>query len=339
MEEELPKIQASRFAVDETPYCVWDLNIRQLNLDYLNSIDPLYFEHLANIYEGFLEGEEKQYAATALRMAYSHGLESFFSLICAAVQAPECVVGWLLKYKIVELESVVRKITQWGRVYSKLKLDHVTWETLAEFFSPFDTGDAEKNFRIKQAFARLWEGFAHDFLEEKNRLEYNSIKHGLRVHMGGFYLAMGLETTPGVPAPPERMQVIGSSDFGSSYYVAERLSDRRNLRIRRQSMNWNPENLFHALSLISTSTRNVLAVLKAMNGVPLSELQLSYPEDEEYFEEPWKRHGGVFSLSMNSPIHVSFINPLSKDQILSVYDQKADKGDDENDLRPDFRPT
>jgi hypothetical protein len=329
MPKEVPQIQVSRFAVDETPYCVWDLDIRQLNLDYLNSIDPRYFEHLAKMYEKFLEGDEKQYAATALRMAYSHGLESFFSLLCAAVQAPDCVVGWLLKYKNIELESVVRKITEWRRVNSKLKLDRVTWETLAELFIPVAMGDAEKDTRIKQAFSRLWARFAHDFLDEKQRLEYNSIKHGLRLYMGGFHLAMGLETTPGVPAPPERMQTVASSEFGSSYYVAERLHDGRNLRIRRQSINWNPENFFHALSLISTSTLNVLAILKAMNGVPLSELELSFPEDEAYFEEPWKSGGG-FAMSMNSPIRAEFVKPLSKEQILSVYD--LGKDDDKRDV-------
>lgn len=322
MPEEMPDIYGVSFTVDESPHCVWDCDPRQLNIDYLNSIDPSYFERLAKFYGQHLEGEERQHAAIALRMAYSQGLESLFALICAAVQSPDCVVGWLLQYKITELESVVKKISDWHRVNSKVKLDRITWESLAAAFTPFNTGDAEKDARIKGLFATLWSRFAHDFLDEKKRGEYNSIKHGLRIYMGGFSFAMGLEDTPGVPAPPERMQLVEQSDFGSSYYVAERLH-KHNLRIRRQSVNWNPENFFHALSLISTSMTNVLGWLKAVNGVPTSEITFLCPDDESYFEEPWKR-GSSMSVSMNSTIDPSFITPRTKDEILSVYKQKGE---------------
>jgi hypothetical protein len=319
-EEEMPRLQKRRFAIDETPYCVWDWDIRQVNLDYLDSIDPRYFAHMATIHGPSLEGEERQYAAAALRMAYTHGLESLFALICAAIQAPDCVVGWLLKYKNIELESVVKKISGWESVYSKLKLNPITWEKLAETFLPFTAGDAERDSRVKQAFGRLWGQFAHDFIDENNRLEYNSIKHGIRARMGGFYLAMGLEDQPGVPAPPERMETVAQSDFGSSFFVAEKLQDGRNLRIRRQSLNWNPENFLPALDLISTSITNVIAFLKLINGVPPAEVEWLCPDDEAYFEEPWARsRGGVYSLGMNSTIEASFITPLSKEEILSVY--------------------
>jgi hypothetical protein len=73
-------IQYNKFAINETPYCIWDWDIRKLNLDFLETIDPHYFEHIANIHGQFLEDGEKQYAATALRVAYSHGLESLFAL-------------------------------------------------------------------------------------------------------------------------------------------------------------------------------------------------------------------------------------------------------------------
>lgn len=60
---EMPQLQHIKFTVDETPYCVWDWDLRQLNIDYLNSIDPRYFRHLAEIYEPSLEGERRQYAS------------------------------------------------------------------------------------------------------------------------------------------------------------------------------------------------------------------------------------------------------------------------------------
>jgi hypothetical protein len=114
----MARIHYSRFAVHETPYCLWDWNIRKLNLDFLETINPGYFEHVANIHGQALESDEKQYAATALRVAYSHGLESLFTLLCAMVQAPDCVAGWLLKYRNKELFDVVRKIDQGSPVYT-----------------------------------------------------------------------------------------------------------------------------------------------------------------------------------------------------------------------------
>jgi hypothetical protein len=52
----MSEIQKARFAIDETPYCLWDLDIRQRNLDFINKIDPHYFEHIANLHGGSLEG-------------------------------------------------------------------------------------------------------------------------------------------------------------------------------------------------------------------------------------------------------------------------------------------
>ena len=102
-------IQNVRFVVDETPYCLWDADIRQRNLDFLDSIDPGY-SNIADLHGQSLDGQEKQYAAAALRVAYSQGLETLFALLCAAIQAPDCVEGWLTKYQNSELESVVKKI-------------------------------------------------------------------------------------------------------------------------------------------------------------------------------------------------------------------------------------
>ncbi|HEV7746101.1 MAG TPA: hypothetical protein VGO56_13965 [Pyrinomonadaceae bacterium] len=101
-DEELENIRI-RFAVNETPYCFWDLDVHGKNLEFVNKIDPKYFEHIADLHGELLEADQKQYAAAALRLAYSHGLETLFALLCPAVQAPDCVIGWFLKYRNSEL--------------------------------------------------------------------------------------------------------------------------------------------------------------------------------------------------------------------------------------------
>jgi len=315
----MTEIQYARFAVNETPYCLWDLDLDVRNLDFINSIDPRYFEHTANLQAQFLEGDEKQYAATALRIAYSHGLETMFALLCATVQAPDCIVGWLVKYKNSELYEVVKKISGRRSMYSRGTVTP-TWDALAEtIFTYVQTGDSGKDSQIRKSFARLWARFANDYVNEDHRFEYNSLKHGLRVKMGGSYFSLGVEDTPGVPAPHERMRTIGQSDFGSSFYIADKLLDGRNFSIRRHSLNWNPQNLISSLRLISFSIANVLSFLKIYYGVPAGEVQFSWPNDEATFQEPWQRSAGM-TFNWNSPITESDINPLSKEEILSVYD-------------------
>lgn len=325
----MPVIQNVRFVVNKTPYCMWDLDIPQRNLDFINSIDPRYFEHIAKLHSDSLEGDEKQYAAVALRIAYSHGLESLFALLCAYVQAPDCIVGWLLKYQNKELYKVVRKISERERLYSKLRVKPVTWDVVADLvFSNFKTGDDEKDASIRRNFARLWRRFASDYLEVNHAKEYNNIKHGLRARMGGFYLAMGLEDVPGVPAPPEKMQTMVNSVFGSSFYILEPLHDRHNLTnftIRLQGLNWDPINFIYALQYISMSINNVLGSLKLLYGVSIKEVPFMFSNNDESYEEPWKRQQGISSLGMNSQIPEEAITPLSKEEIFAVYSENREE--------------
>ena len=324
-------IQNARFVIDETPYCLWDDDIRQRNLDFLDSIDPGYFEHVANLHGESLEGDEKQYAATALRVAHFQGLETVFALLCAAIQAPDCVVGWLSMYQNKELYEVVRKINAWGGVgvYTKLRDKDITWDAVAKLvYSGLRTGDDDKDAQIKKDFGRLWSRFSYDLIDSKNRYEYNSIKHGLRARMGGFHLAMGLEDTPGVPAPPEKMRTVASSDFGSSFFVPERLHDRRNFAIKRQSVNWDPQNLIYALGLIGLSIGNVIAFFKSLYGLSPSEVKYSWCTDESTYDEPWTRkHGSAFAIAWNSRVTEAAVTPLTKDEILAVYEEDDDEAE------------
>src|SRR6185503_532291 len=225
----MSKLPFVRFAIDTRPCCLWDQEIRRVDSDFIDSIDPRFFEQIANIHGQLLEGDERQYAATALRITYSHALESLFAILSATIQAPDCISGWLLRYQPRELRSFVQKVIDRESVYSKLRITPVSWRALADaVHSLFSTGDRDKDIRIRASFGHLWERFAMDLLDENLRNEYNSMKHGLRVSMGGFYFAVGAEETRGVPAPPDRMMVMAQSEFGSSFLVPEQLHDKRN---------------------------------------------------------------------------------------------------------------
>lgn len=126
------------FVVNDKSYCLWDDDISSKNMDLLNRIDPEYFEYLAKINFDILENENetdkkiRQHAAIALRIGYSQGLEALFALLCSAIQAPNCVVGWLLKYQNTDLQNVVNKINECQFVYSRLIEPNISWKTLAK---------------------------------------------------------------------------------------------------------------------------------------------------------------------------------------------------------------
>jgi hypothetical protein len=334
------EIEYAPFVTDETPHCLWDVDIRQRNLEFLDSIAPSYFEHVADLHSQSLDDDEKQCAAAALRLAYLQSLETLFALLCAVVQAPDCVVGWVTRYQNKELESVVNRISGGCGFLIRTKLPDkdVSWNSVAEvIFSYLKTGDESKDTQIKQDFSRLWLRLSYDLTDPKHRYEYNSMKHGLRARAGGFYFAMGLEDTYGVPAPPERMQTIAKSDFGSSFFVIERLHDSRNFAITTQRLNWDPENLCYGLGLISMSIRNVISFFKMFYGVPPNECKYSWCTDEATYDEPWKRkHGSMFAIAWHSQVKESAITPLTKQEILAVYDDDTTKV---NNLNRDLAET
>src|SRR5689334_10612965 len=130
--ERLPNgMQFARFAIGDRPYCIWDWQLRERNLEFLDSVQPAHFGYLARAHSSDLEGEDRQLAAIALRTAYLHGLETFFALACSTIQAAHCIVGWVHLYRTDALLKLVRQISGYRGCHTILTLQHVTWETFA----------------------------------------------------------------------------------------------------------------------------------------------------------------------------------------------------------------
>jgi hypothetical protein len=315
-------MQYSVFAVDETPYCVWEYDLRERNLRFVESIDYRYFEYLAATHGGNLEGEDRQRAAIALRTAYHHALETLFSLLCAAAQAPGCVVGWIQKCSSGQLRSLVRKIQE-GRhhLYNRIGRSAITWRALSETINLFSYEDQTRTTETQRLYAILWERFAADFLDDYHIKEYNSIKHGFRARSGGFTLAAGIEHEYGVPPPNNEMQVVGGSEFGTSFYAAAPIEGAPQIkrdphfRVRSYAINWRPEALIAGLQLAALSIGNVISRVKIWHGVDARTVQFTRPEDSAVFDEPWRYGVGVMRMNMDTIISEADIRRCSADQL------------------------
>lgn len=310
-----------RFAVYQTPYCVWEQDLPERNLEFIKGLTPEFFEYLASTHAKELEGPHRQLAAMALRGAYSQALETLFAIMFATLQAPDCVIGWLPRYRQDDLESLVTSVAEGRQILVKIGLASFSWRGVSDAIHHcLALPDGEKDV-VTERVARLWSRFARDFLDPARGDEYNAIKHGLRGRPGGFRLQMGPPVLEGVVPTPEDYVDLGGSEFGSLFFAQESLGPRRHFRVRRTAVNWHPENLIHGLRLIAQSIGNIIAYLRFVNREPNCQARIAWPNDEQYFDLPWKINVGVMNAGFDWKIRAEDIEPFTEEQILAVYSE------------------
>jgi hypothetical protein len=311
------------FAVFERASACQDLNLKEKNLEYLEGMDFGYFRYVAEANAEALEGENKHRAAVALRVAHHQGLETLFALLGALIQAPHCVVGWMLAYKTHELKDLVEAVSTGRSFPTALKGKQVRWEEVAMVVHGQLPYEQEKTKWIQDGFGKMWRRFAGEFLDEAGAQEYNSIKHGMRARPGGFTMSFRKEESLGVVAPGAVSKSLGGSVFGTSFYYREKLTiDKFSFRPRSKSLNWDPQNLINSLVLISMSIQNIIGVLRINNGVAPEKCQFTTPDRESAFLEPWRISFGVTSSGFDLVYDEKELVKLDRRLILGAYHDK-----------------
>jgi len=315
------------FQVNEEPYCIWEHDIKQRNLEFLNGIDAEYFDYMLH---ALLATDDEKRASVGLRVIHHHAVETFFSLIGALIQAPNCVYAWVAKCSTPELRKVVEKIgmenigMQKEALPHQLNVEHVSWQVISELvFSHYLPG-TEKNKITAGLFATLWQRLAYNFLNESHIDEYNSLKHGFRIKSGGFAIAVGIEHEPGVACPPEEMKMIGGSEFGASFIMVEPVGGNKKnrcLKSKRTSLNWAIEETSLLLQLTAMSISNVLSLLKIHNGEKANEITFLRPTDDADFERAWSYSPSVLKGGINMVIDEAAIPFQSKKDLLEKLSQ------------------
>lgn len=184
----------------------------------------------------------------------------------------------------------------------------------------------KKNAQTTTLFGSLWQKLAHEYIDKNCVDEYNSIKHGFRVRSGGFALAVGLEHEYGVAPPDDEMNMMGSSEHGSTFYKIEPArssKQNRSIKSKRTSINWKLEKVALQLQLISMSINNVVAALKIINGAKASTCQFIRPEQDADFEKPWTHSIGVTNCSMNFVINDNDIAATTRKELLKNLNEHS----------------
>ncbi len=314
-------MEGAPFLVVDRAYCMWDGDLTRRNLSFVESIDPAYFEYLATTHIEKVECDERHYAAMSMRSGYHHALETFFMLLGASIQAPECVVGWFQKCQPRHLREILNALDVGDRLLNRLGLERVSWADVASRVLLFSYDDEAKLEKTRELFSILWRRFGSDFQNHLHTREYNCAKHGLRIRPGGFELRFGLEETPGIPAALENMSSLGSSRWGSTFHEAAPIdgspAGKRDphFRVKEHSLNWDVENVAHGLMMLALSIRNLQSFLKIRGGVDPATVQFTRPQDDDHFEKPWAKHAGALSCGFHENIRESDIRRLSEDEM------------------------
>jgi hypothetical protein len=208
-----------------------------------------------------------------------------------------------------------------GGIFNKQNIKCLSWEVISDTINIFCYEDKGLIKKSKDMYSVLWRRFGHEYIDDSSAKEYNSIKHGFRVKSGGFFLSVGKEHEYGSPPPKEEMVMVGGSKYGTSFFVAEQVTATKdkeyeaNIRVRRHGLNWDPENLGHALVMLSMSINNVLSYLKIINGIDARTVPFVRPTEAQYFEEPFKRNVGITKIAIDSVVSLEDIKPFSKKEI------------------------
>jgi hypothetical protein len=300
-------------------YGVWHSELPRRNAAWLRAFDPAHFQYLAGVHKRRLRSTHAQDAALALRTAYGIGLESFFALVGAMVQAPHAAFVWLDLYQLDDLRQVVRSF-RGGKAVPKLFLPPLSWSALSEEVHG-SLNEAKVRERWVKPFADFWERAAADFLDLSSTAEYNAVKHGFRVQAGGFALAIGRQDAPGVPAPRGRMSRLDSGGFGGRTMRTQRIGRHRSdFGIVTESRSWDPEAYAVRLNLLAMSMNNIVMKLRALAPHAPSETGiLLRPHKAKDFESAWESRATLTSFKMASNIRHEDIDPTTETEVAATY--------------------
>jgi hypothetical protein len=316
-------MQSFPFAVNDEPFCLWEVEPESRVRRFLDGIDVDFFRYTLQTH---CDTEDEMRALVAIRFSLHHATEAMFSLLGAFVQAPRCPYAWIAKCSNEELRTFTVRVSRSDpQLISMLKSPIVSWDSVgAAVFTTYQPGTERQENTIK-CFADLWFRLARELNNRTYVDEYNALKHGFRIRPGGFSLGVGVEHEYGVPPQESEMEVIGQSAFGASFFKIERLGSvqgNRHIRSRQTSVNWSLERTIMLHQLVNMSINNIVSALKVVNNYEPSECKFLRPENDSDFSQPWMHSTGVTSMSSDYELDESHLPRLNKTELLAILRAK-----------------
>ena len=310
-------MQSSVFAVNDEPYCLWEVDLSARTRAFLDGLDPGYFDYVLQTH---INTEDEKRALVAIKLSLHHATETMFALLGSFVQAPDCPYAWVAKCSNTELREFVGRVSREEKsLITKLNIPRISWHSIATaVFAYYQPGTVRQEATIS-CFARLWGTLVHELNSQTSIDEYNALKHGFRARPGGFSLAVGQEDVRGAPPSKSNMTHIGQSEFGATFLKIESLGSAKkslHIRSRQTSVNWSMERIVLLHQLVYMSINNVVSALKSLNGYAPDTCTFIRPEQDTDFDRPWTYSSGVTSMNFDYLLDETLVPALSKSDLI-----------------------
>lgn len=329
------------FCVIEKPYMIWAPDVRADNEHFLKRLDAdLYYRMAHNIIGAPQPDEDAKDAATdeggddqeradvstLSRLLWHHGMETLVMLFGAYIQAPSAVHAYFLKSKTEDAVQMAGFLSR-EECPKYHRLQGASFSLISLLNGIHRCAGWQQHDTIVGRFARALRYMLSDYVDEKHRAEYNSIKHGLRASHGRFALAVGIQEAPGIPAPPEAMQMVGFSRDAIFFEIVKPLSgatrqqSKINFMTEQVSVSWSLEKVLIELQLLSLLLHNTVSALRIVGGAPTGSVTFNKITDDEEFWEMYFQIGssGVPTASFAPVIDARHISLATEKQIFDSY--------------------
>jgi hypothetical protein len=252
------------YFVYDQPYCLWTENAVEKNDQFLSDIDPsIYDRQVKNYARRNLDKVAiRREISPLVRLFWHHSVETLLTLIGAALQAPRTVFAFFPDCSNQDVRNIAKSL------YNSKPLEFcVIYPRPANFedFSRFCyswTKWANDEDTITFV-ARALNGIVGDYLRDGHRLEFNSIKHGLRMSTGETSFSM--KPNEG-DAPGIKLSAKDSSRFMT--IVPIDALGKEHKKIHRQvitvTTGWSLEKSIKDISLVAMMIGNVISLIRCL---------------------------------------------------------------------------
>lgn len=302
----------ARFLVGTRPIAVYGVGLEQSSRYFVSRLDAKYWEFQMEL-AAPKEGEDICYSRVLfVRQALSQAEEHLFALIFAFLQAPHCPDLWLYQYKTEDLVELINKVERSEDFLSRVKLTENSWPAICKILWP---GLPEDRYRLT---ALILSRMARHFVSPFGRDEYNSIKHGMRLDLGGQKISFAHGTPDKLPDQKEYI-TLADSMHGCRFWKFEKLHGKRqHLMAVRCFANWD----FHYLGLLLAHATlligNMGLAFRKRFGIDCND-EFNFITGTHAYEERFKEDRGVVEGETRHALDVSMNELVDLEEIVKQY--------------------
>ena len=275
------------------PYCLWSSACASDNDDFIKSVNSKFYGRMSKQLSRRNLANDRTRAETGgiARIFWHHAIETFLTLVGATLQGPRATHSYFHMCRNDDLREIGRLIQLGERLPVELiKFNKPGWPGIFEAI--FSLTPWHEDGMTAEFFTRFIKEAVGSFLSDLHRLEYNSLKHGMRVNVGASRLEIG--PSKGEPDQAKKF-VIGSKD--SSHLLAikpvpnvSKRAAKIHHQIERVTLGWSLERTIQDLDILAMAIDNQRSILRHILGEATNKLRFVRPGfnaqgKEEYFAQ------------------------------------------------------